>query len=78
MKPRRLEGEAKKEWLITKRERVEVDMLQSEREALRQKYSAHGGVKPGTIRGVETLGAWVGGSLLGGARVKGAEVMVLQ
>ncbi|KAF3216353.1 hypothetical protein TWF192_010205 [Orbilia oligospora] len=64
---RREKGEEQKE-----KERREREMLQSERDSLRIKYAKFGGVAPGTIRGVETMGAWIGGSILSGARVKGA------
>lgn len=63
---KREKGEEQKE-----KERKEREMLQSEKDNLRIKYAKFGGVAPGTIRGVETMGAWVGGSILSGARIKG-------
>ncbi|KAK6503118.1 hypothetical protein TWF481_008153 [Arthrobotrys musiformis] len=59
-------GEAQRE-----KEKREREMLQSEKDNLRIKYAKTGGVAPGTIRGVETMGAWIGGSILSGARIKG-------
>ncbi|KAK6351205.1 hypothetical protein TWF718_004375 [Orbilia javanica] len=64
--------ERKEKWEEQKeKEKKEREMLQSEKDNLRIKYAKFGGVAPGTIRGVETMGAWIGGSILSGARIKG-------
>ncbi|KAF3907945.1 hypothetical protein ABW21_db0206112 [Orbilia brochopaga] len=73
VKPRNLKGDERRRELVEKKpKKVEVEMLQSEKDDLRIKYAKIGGVAPGTIRGVETMGAWAGGSILSGARIKGA------
>ncbi|KAF3909702.1 hypothetical protein AA313_de0208829 [Arthrobotrys entomopaga] len=73
VKKRNAKGdERQKELVERKPKKVEVEMLQSEKDDLRIKYAKLGGVAPGTIRGVETMGAWVGGSIISGARIKGS------
>ncbi|KAK6538982.1 hypothetical protein TWF694_010530 [Orbilia ellipsospora] len=73
VKKRNAKGDERRRELVEKKpKKVEVEMLQSEKDDLRIKYAKIGGVAPGTIRGVETMGAWVGGSILSGARIKGA------
>ncbi|KAK6361564.1 hypothetical protein TWF730_005284 [Orbilia blumenaviensis] len=80
VKRRNKKGEERRKELTEKREKGEEqkakekkerEMLQSEKEKLRDKYEKSGGVAPGTIRGVETMGPWIGGSILSGARIKG-------
>ncbi|KAF3937030.1 Actin-1 [Dactylella cylindrospora] len=73
VKPRNLKGDDRMRELIEKKpKKVEVELLQSEKDDLRIKYAKIGGVAPGTVRGVETMGAWAGGSIMSGARIKGA------
>ncbi|KAF3917954.1 Actin-1 [Dactylellina cionopaga] len=73
VKTRNARGDERRRELVEKKpKKVEVEMLQSEKDDLRIKYAKLGGVAPGTIRAVETMGAWVGGSILSGARIKGA------
>ncbi|EWC46837.1 hypothetical protein DRE_03849 [Drechslerella stenobrocha 248] len=73
VKPRNLTEDARRRELVEKRpKKVELEMLESEKDDLRIQWEKIGGVPPGTIRGVETMGAWAGGSILSGARIKGA------
>ncbi|EPS41977.1 hypothetical protein H072_4001 [Dactylellina haptotyla CBS 200.50] len=73
VKKRNTMGDDRRRELVEKKpKKVEVELLQSEKDDLRIKYAKLGGVAPGTIRGVETMGAWAGGSILSGARIKGS------
>ncbi|KAK6536592.1 hypothetical protein TWF281_000819 [Arthrobotrys megalospora] len=72
VKTRNKKGDDRQRELVEKKpKKVEVEMLQSEKDDLRIKHAKIGGVAPGTIRGVETMGPWIGGSILSGARIKG-------